>query len=1397
MKVCRKVLSIILAVVLALGTFAVAASANGNPDTATYQSTWWLTASKATINWTGDSRVSINDSGDEQTGLIEVEPGDTYYVYLYVTNNYYTGNMSTHVFYSADLLDCTDIYLKQRPNKTSMTQANVNKVFLWNSGDNVEYLSACSASNSVRGAWGNFVDSVKADDICWPQDANGNVTLDKSAWKFTRIGNQPDPGVSEETFELWDDSQFLVKFPLTIPEDAADGTEYTVMIPEGIIRDSNHKFAWMYLNNYPDGTVPAPSGNPQYYDEDQYFDLSGATLTFKVPGETVTLDYSALQTLYNQVKDTNTNGYTATSVAAFNTALQNAAAMLNAQNAADQAAIDTMTANLRSAYQGLTASGADYNALDNALTAAADLKETDYTAASWENLANAVSAGNAVPRNLTAADQATIDAAAQAITNAIAALEAKADYTALDAAIASAGTYNSAYYTDASWSALQTAVAAGNAVDRNLGTSGQTTINNATAAINNAIVNLVEKDADYTALDAAIGQADALNSADYTPASWANLADALSAAKAVARNLKVKDQATIDTAKTNLTNAIAALEGLSYADYTALRAEIANTSAILASDNYTDASWSNYQTVLAQAQAMADAANLPSSEQATVNKMTEDLVAAKAALTLKDADYSAVDTAIGTIPSDLSVYTDDTAAAVVAARDAVIRGKKITEQDTVNGYATAINNAVAALQYKAADKSALVAAITKADAVDASLYTEESYGAMATALAAAKALNDNTELNITNQGEIDDATTALINAYDALVALGADYRELNTQIAAFEALTEANYTNLSWANAQVAYEAAKAVPTNLSKSDQAQIDEAAQNLATAIAALIEADADYTAVNNAKNTVPSEANRFRYTDESLARVDAAVAAVVEGLKKKDQATVDGFATAINDAVAALEYKPFDYTTIDGYVDTFNALNADDYTPASYAAAQAEFADIDRNLTMEPTSYAAGMLKQSKLKRALDNLVLAADADYSQVDAAISAAEALVEQQYTADSWAALQDAINAVVRGLNANHQAEVDEMAADIYDAIDALVEVQVAGADYTGLDAAITAAEALDSTRYTADSWANLASKVAAGKALSRDLLETEQATVDAAAQAINDAIAALVEVELADYGPLYDALEAASNLDQNDYTEASWAVLVAAVQDAMKVPENLPATRQSVIDAAAKAIMDAIAALVPKTVKSSVTAVDYTPALDDVNEYNATVNGRASKVRFVGPDGGTMTFDRYSDKVSIKSYDAEGKECSSLSRNLAYEVWTISAKIADGTEVDVVAKMGSTWENESYTFTATKAEEPEKDYTLYSAELEYTEGDANTVTATVTTGLDVTKIRFTMKDGGSVTLDAAKYATENSGKLVFTYDVYTGFAGENAITLEVKAGSTWVDGATLTYNHVEVAAN
>ncbi|MEG1497700.1 MAG: S-layer homology domain-containing protein [Clostridiales bacterium] len=64
------------------------------------------------------------------------------------------------------------------------------------------------------------------------------------------------------------------------------------------------------------------------------------------------------------------------------------------------------------------------------------------------------------------------------------------------------------------------------------------------------------------------------------------------------------------------------------------------------------------------------------------------------------ADYTKVDAAIAGIPGDLSVYTKETAKAVTDALDAVIRGKNVTEQGIVDGYATAINNAVKALVKK-------------------------------------------------------------------------------------------------------------------------------------------------------------------------------------------------------------------------------------------------------------------------------------------------------------------------------------------------------------------------------------------------------------------------------------------------------------------------------------------------------------------------------------------------------------------------------------------------------------------------------------------------------------------------------------------------------------------------
>jgi len=65
---------------------------------------------------------------------------------------------------------------------------------------------------------------------------------------------------------------------------------------------------------------------------------------------------------------------------------------------------------------------ADYTALDAAIAAFDDTNAADYTTATWNAYANAVTAGQALDRGLTEDEQTTVDNATAAITNAKAAL---------------------------------------------------------------------------------------------------------------------------------------------------------------------------------------------------------------------------------------------------------------------------------------------------------------------------------------------------------------------------------------------------------------------------------------------------------------------------------------------------------------------------------------------------------------------------------------------------------------------------------------------------------------------------------------------------------------------------------------------------------------------------------------------------------------------------------------------------------------------------------------------------------------------------------------------------------------------------------------------------------------
>ncbi len=133
---------------------------------------------------------------------------------------------------------------------------------------------------------------------------------------------------------------------------------------------------------------------------------------------------------------------------------------------------------------------------------------------------------------------------------------------------------------------------------------------------------------------------------------------------------------------------------------------IANISALekaVKSAEDMDTSLHTDESVGSLDKAVKDGKDLILDENATQDDVDNAIKAiedAIAGLTHKPADYTAVDEAIAKVPADLSIYTDETAAAVTAAVEAVDRTKNITEQEIVDGYVKAIEDAVAGLELK-------------------------------------------------------------------------------------------------------------------------------------------------------------------------------------------------------------------------------------------------------------------------------------------------------------------------------------------------------------------------------------------------------------------------------------------------------------------------------------------------------------------------------------------------------------------------------------------------------------------------------------------------------------------------------------------------------------------------
>ena len=414
------------------------------------------------------------------------------------------------------------------------------------------------------------------------------------------------------------------------------------------------------------------------------------------------------------------------------------------------------------------------------------------------------------------------------------------------------------------------------------------------------------------------------------------------------------------------------------------------------------------------------------------------------------------------------------------------------------------------------------------------------------------------------------ADTATHTQTIAMTYLPADYTKVDEAIAEAKAkaLNKDDYKNFS-----AVEDAVNAVVRNKNITEQSEVDAMADAINNAIADLQYKDANYDKVDAAI----AKANKLNKDDyKDFSGVDSAMNAVMRDKNITEQSEVDAMAKAIEDAIAALQYKDANYDKVNEAIANANKLNKDDYKDFSGVDNAVKAVVRGKNITEQS--------EVDKMAKAIEDAIAALqykDANYDEVDAAITKADALNKDDYK--DFSTVDTAINAVARGKNITEQSEVDKMAKAIEDAIATL---QYKDANYDKVNEAIAKTNKLNKGDYKDFSGVDNAVN-----AVVRDKNITEQSEVDKMAKAIEDAIADL-KYKDADYTKVDAAIKKANALKKDDYKDFS------GVKNAVKaVVRGKNITEQSEVDKMAKAIENAISALEKKPASAKPGTSDKNP--------------------------------------------------------------------------------------------------------------------------------------------------------------------------------------------------------
>ena len=267
-----------------------------------------------------------------------------------------------------------------------------------------------------------------------------------------------------------------------------------------------------------------------------------------------------------------------------------------------------------------------------------------------------------------------------------------------------------------------------------------------------------EEKVDKTALKAQIDRALALVPADYSAASYNALKPILAAAQNVYASDSVK-QPEVDSETAKLKAAIDALN----VDKTDLNNTIADAKS-KTKDHYSDTTWANLQSVLAEAEKVT---NNPVAKQSEVDHINEKLKAAIDALNVnKTKLQEQIKDAETKQEANYSPKTwNDFKKAEIKAKEINNQTTPLPKQSEIDAATQALQDAIKAL---AVDKTALQSAINSANSKRKEEYTTQTWKALEEALAAANTVNAD---KATTQSKVNAATEKLEAAIKNLVPL--------------------------------------------------------------------------------------------------------------------------------------------------------------------------------------------------------------------------------------------------------------------------------------------------------------------------------------------------------------------------------------------------------------------------------------------------------------------------------------------------------------------------------------------------------------------------------------------------------------------------------------------------